>query len=162
MKINLIGLGILLLVFLVIVSFVLKNEGDGYQTILDGLKSAKLNTIEVIKAMPAEKYNYKPTSDVRTFAEQAAHIAYATEGFTDMFLQKNPEWKLGDGTKLSKLELIELNKKNFDRIIEVIGSTQYQDGLYSGVISFLDHNAHHRGQMIVYLRMNGIKPPEYR
>jgi uncharacterized damage-inducible protein DinB len=25
-----------------------------------------------------------------------------------------------------------------------------------------DHQTHHRGQLIVYLRLNGIKPPRYR
>lgn len=24
-----------------------------------------------------------------------------------------------------------------------------------------DHQTHHRGQMMVYLRLNGIQPPEY-
>ena len=26
----------------------------------------------------------------------------------------------------------------------------------------MDHVTHHRGQMVVYLRLNGIKPPQYR
>jgi uncharacterized damage-inducible protein DinB len=25
-----------------------------------------------------------------------------------------------------------------------------------------DHITHHRGQIVVYLRLNGIKPPQYR
>ena len=25
-----------------------------------------------------------------------------------------------------------------------------------------DHISHHRGQAVVYLRLNGIKPPQYR
>jgi uncharacterized damage-inducible protein DinB len=24
-----------------------------------------------------------------------------------------------------------------------------------------DHHTHHRGQIIVYLRLNGLKPPKY-
>jgi uncharacterized damage-inducible protein DinB len=30
------------------------------------------------------------------------------------------------------------------------------------VLFAVDHLSHHRGQMVVYLRLNGIKPPQYR
>jgi uncharacterized damage-inducible protein DinB len=32
----------------------------------------------------------------------------------------------------------------------------------NGMMLALDHTTHHRGQAIVYLRLNGITPPEYR
>ncbi|MFA9454721.1 MAG: DinB family protein [Candidatus Aminicenantaceae bacterium] len=30
------------------------------------------------------------------------------------------------------------------------------------VLFCVDHITHHRGQTVVYLRLNGIKPPQYR
>lgn len=155
-------LGLVSLVLYTLVSFSFKTEVGGFDAIVQNIKNTKAYTIDVLEALPDIDYDYRPTAEVRTFAEQAAHIAYATEGFADMFMKKNPDWKSGDGTKLNRQELIDLNRKNFDRIIEVVENASYDDGLHKGIISFLDHNAHHRGQMIIYLRMKGIEPPAYR
>lgn len=139
----------------------MKKAGE-YASLVKNLENSKDLTIGVMSAMPLDKYSYQPTTGVRTFAEQAAHIAYAAEGYSEMLIGKQPKWKLGDGTKLSKTELIELTKKHFDTLKSIAQNGPKNDGLLSGLASFFDHNAHHRGQMIIYLRMNGINPPEYK
>src|ERR687883_44313 len=40
----------------------------------DWRSSAKL-LVEIAEAMPADKYDYRPTKEVRSFGEQVAHVA---------------------------------------------------------------------------------------
>ena len=75
--------------------------------------------------------------------------------------------------KKSKEEMIATIDKTFDLTIEFISNfKQYklEERLdYFGLertkrqvlLLLADHIAHHRGQMLVYLRLNGIKPPRY-
>ena len=75
--------------------------------------------------------------------------------------------------KLSKKEIIEHLSNAFDYTAETFAQmtdkTLEEELDYWGghstkrKIVFLlnDHQTHHRGQLIVYLRLNGIKPPAY-
>ena len=48
------------------------------------LQRSQNNTVGAIEAMPADKFNYKPTPDQMSFAHLAAHIA----GFNNSFCAK--------------------------------------------------------------------------
>lgn len=72
----------------------------------------------------------------------------------------------------SKKELIETLSKAFDYAEETVAQMTTQTlaeeidywGGHSAkrkiVLLLNDHQTHHRAQMIVYLRLNGIKPPD--
>ena len=75
--------------------------------------------------------------------------------------------------KMTKKEIIELVSNAFDyaeaTIAQMTDKTLEEELDYWGghstkrKIVFLlnDHQTHHRGQLVVYLRLNGIKPPAY-
>ena len=152
----------LALVALLVLTSATPKKGD-YDWIKPRLDAAKAYTIEVIKAMPEDKYDYRPTDEVRSFKEQAYHIVYSIDYFNRVFKSNGQaQWNSGPEDSKNKAELTQWANEQFDAIAETILAAPNNGQLTAGIISYLDHNAHHRGQMVTYLRMNGIVPPSYR
>jgi len=143
-------------------------------------KGMKSYTIQVAEAMPEEKYFYKPVDDESTFAFQLIHMANNMYGISSKFIrgtQAPLDLKIAENAvndrKSSKKEIIEYLSKAFDYTEETFAQmtdkTLEEELDYWGghstkrKIIFLlnDHQTHHRGQLIVYLRLNGIIPPKY-
>lgn len=139
----------------------ISNVGD-YDYMKQRLDNAKAFTVEVFEAMPTSDYTFKPSEDVRTFAGQAYHVAYSLEWYNNALKGSPVPWAPGDENSMNKEELITYVKAQFDAISETIYAAKQDDRFTMGVISVLDHNSHHRGQMVSYLRMKGITPPSYR
>jgi uncharacterized damage-inducible protein DinB len=142
-------------------------------------KISKQFTIDVANAMPAEFYNFKPNPDEMTFGEQIVHIATANAfrfnqitGIQTPFaidLSKNPPTDKPSATKMLE--------QSFDYVIAVLpqitpeqlkrtwhipswkGHTD-PDGR-AMIVNMFVHTAHHRAQCEVYMRVKGIKPPDY-
>jgi hypothetical protein len=140
------------------------------------------------EAMPEEKYGYRPAegkfkdekpqfgpAEVRTFAEQVKHVACSNFQFAaQLDGQKRPEAcdKGGPSPARTKKELLiylcdsfaaarkslgAIDAKNMFDAIE--GPNYTRLGLATLVIW---HNADHYGQILLYLRLNGIVPPASR
>jgi uncharacterized damage-inducible protein DinB len=143
-------------------------------------KGMKSYTLEVAEAMPEEKYFYKPVDDESTFAFQLIHMANNMYYISSKLIRGTAaplDLKVAENAvnnrKLSKKEAIEYLSKAFDYAEETFAQmtdkTLEEELDYWGghstkrKIVFLlnDHQTHHRGQLIVYLRLNGIKPPKY-
>ena len=138
------------------------KEG-GYDWLKARLDATKAYTIEVMESMPADDYDFKPSDEQRTFSAQAYHIAYSIDYFQRAFSNGgNAAWSPGDEESKTKEELVKWTSDLFDTMNEFILSQESDDRLTAGAMSYLDHNAHHRGQIITYLRMKGITPPNYR
>jgi uncharacterized damage-inducible protein DinB len=143
-------------------------------------KGMKSYTLAVAEAMPEEKYAYKPVEDENSFAYQLVHMANNMYGISSKLIRnevltldlKSFEKKVKEN-KISKKEIIEHLSNAFDYTAETFAQmtdkTLEEELDYWGghstkrKIVFLlnDHQTHHRGQLIVYLRLNGIKPPAY-
>lgn len=138
------------------------GEG-GYDWMKQRLETTKAYTLAVLDAMPDGDYTFKPNEEQRTFAAQAYHIVYSIDYFHRAFSNGgDAQWQPGDENSKSKKELIEWAKSKFDEMNSFILSQESDDRLTAGVMSYLDHNAHHRGQIITYLRLKGINPPQYQ
>lgn len=133
-----------------------------YEYLKSTLTSAKDFTIEVLNAMPADEYSFKPTEDVRTFAAQAYHIAYSLEWFSNQLKGTPIQWAPGDEDAMNKEELVKYVSEQFDALTEIVMSSEENEQFTAGVLGVLRHNSHHRGQMVTYLRTNGIPPPAYK
>ena len=138
-------------------------EEGGYDWMKARLDATKAFTIEVLEAMPADSYDFKPNKDQRTFAAQAYHIAYSVEYFHKLFSSGgNVAWNPGDENSKSKEELVKWATEKFDEMHTFILAAESNDQMSQGLIYYLDHNAHHRGQLVSYLRSKEIAPPTYR
>jgi hypothetical protein len=137
--------------------------------------------LSVAEAMPAEKYSYIPSvpggkfDGVRSFAEQVKHVACANVAFFNEIEGKTPPdgcEKGGPAPAASKAELLKYLRDSFDygdKVLTTINEKNRMDrveGRYGGPNTKLGmaviavwHIADHYGQIVYYLRLNGIVPP---
>ena len=171
-------LALLSLSLLIISSFQLQAQTDFAKKFVPKWDRAVAYTIEVIEAMPEDHLSFRPVEEVRTFEEQALHLIDNFKGL-QRFITGSDECPLDeiDLQNLNKAQLITVFKSG-GAFIRDLAETQSKKELRKSVPDFFikdvditkegvfhlisDHMAHHRGQMILYLRLNGIKPPRYR
>jgi uncharacterized damage-inducible protein DinB len=138
----------------------------------DILPGRQKNTIAAIEAMPADKFNYKPTPDQMTFGHLVAHMVEANNALcskaADVPVPKAEEVKDTD----AKDKLVSALKASFDfcadalskmddsklgETLEIFHGHQGSRAWASLVLasSWADHYA----EAAMYLRQNGILPP---
>ena len=142
--------------------------------------------VSAVEAMPEEMYSFAPTNGefkgVRTFAEQVKHIGFANHLYFGPLMGETidansvDENLNGPAALKTKAEIVQYLKDSFalgHRAISGITSENAVTPLPNPVSPFLTtrlaiaiigafHPKDHYGQMVVYLRMNGIVPPESR
>lgn len=145
---------------------------------LERLENSRNYLIIVAEMMPEEQYSFKATPESLSFSENLMHIGFAIDWHSQSLLggREARDWKtdtIFKADKKSKKEMIAIIDKTFDETIKLIkefDTTQLNDELdYFGlnrskrqIFSLLaDHITHHRGQMLVSLRLNGLVPPRY-
>jgi hypothetical protein len=143
--------------------------------------------VAAAEAMPDDKFNFAPanlnipnTKPVRTFAEQAKHVATVNFMLWAPLVGEKPPFDVnnGDGpaSMTSKAEIVKYLKDSYAvghraaksmNMDNVLGTVQSPFG--AGTISRLfcatfgvAHGFDHYGQMVEYLRMNAILPPASR
>jgi uncharacterized damage-inducible protein DinB len=146
-----------------------------YGKILQGMQKEIVGAAE---AMPAEKYDFSPGSSagnfqgVRTFAQQVTHLAVANYSLFGRF-GNAPDVDVKSIDKLTaKDDIVKALKESYvfaqkaidsitpDNAFTVLDARQ---NTRAGVATqALAHANDHYGQMVVYLRMNGIIPPASR
>jgi uncharacterized damage-inducible protein DinB len=141
-------------------------------------------TVEVAEAMPADSYSFKPNPEEMPFGTLMAHIAMADRGAcanasglpAPELPAKIAEWGKATGTKpdIDKETAVAFLKETFafcdkavaamtpDRLDKVVGPPARNLTGFEWLWAYFTHTAHHRGQAEVYLRVKGIKPPDYR
>jgi uncharacterized damage-inducible protein DinB len=144
-------------------------------------KGMEEEIVSAAEAMPDDKYNFAPTQGefkgVRTFAQQVKHIAGTNYLFGAGLLGEKPPFpEDGPEGMTSKADIVKFLKESFTYLHKglnsldegnVLGEVQSPFGpnkvsrlrLAAFAIS---HPWDHYGQMVVYLRMNGIVPPASR
>lgn len=134
---------------------------------------AEVYTVLVAEAMPAEHYAFRPVPEVRSFAEQMLHLAGSI--FTLIGDLSNEPPPFEDIATEDKPQILDTTRRMFAYGADIIGNlTEEQEQrpltLLGGAVTlsgkeavlFLrDHITHHRGQLVVYLRLKGIEPPQY-
>jgi uncharacterized damage-inducible protein DinB len=136
-------------------------------------------------AMPEKDYGYAPTggafTGVRTFAEQVKHLAAANWQLAARVLGEQPpsgtEAENAPPSVRSKAEIMEYLRGSFailHRAITSVTDDNVAVPLDNGsgdpwhrqrlglIIDAIAHSSDHYGQMVVYLRANGIVPPASR
>jgi uncharacterized damage-inducible protein DinB len=137
------------------------------------------HVLALAKAIPEEKYGWRPAPGVRSIREAFLHIAYGNHLMLNIAngIEKDALYKqIADQQKrevepLAKHKVIEALTESFQTIRSTLetasaGSLSRDVDFFGqattrrGVLTSLDaHIAEHEGQLIAYSRMNGIAPP---
>lgn len=130
-------------------------------------------TLAVVDAMPEDGYELKPTPAQRNFGEQLIHLGRANVAYMTSFAVKEPPAQPKTSDKASVRAYV---AATFDYVDAVLSQISEKDLLrsdlkfsarakpHNGSDLFMrayTHTAHHRGQVIVYLRLKGIVPPTW-
>ncbi len=188
MKITL-GIWLVSLVALSAVAIAQENKmKDEHRTVTQVLDHAVANMeqefVPAVEAMPEDKFGFAPSSGefkgVRNFGEQVKHVAAVNYIFGAAILSEKVPVDVGDesgpAAMKSKAEIVNYLKESFiyvHKAIATINEKNIVEPLKSpfgeGSVTRLGlativpaHCSDHYGQMVVYLRMNGIIPPASR
>lgn len=135
------------------------------------LQRSKTNTLAAINAMPADKFNYKPTAEQMTFAHLAVHIIGFNNSFcarsADVPAPKVEEAKETDGKdKLVAAATASydfctdaLSKMDDSKLGDSIDLFGHQAPRAMAVLILVSGSSDHYSTAAMYLRLNGIVPP---
>jgi hypothetical protein len=151
----------------------------------NNLKEVESEFVPLVEAMPADKMNFAPSggefTGVRTFIEQAKHVAAVLYLVSASILEEAPPAEAGTSeagpasvtTKDQAVAYVKgafayahkamgsLTDKNATALVKSpFGSNQTPKLNMASITTW--HSYDHYGQMVVYLRMNGIVPPASR
>ncbi len=148
------------------------------------LSGQEAEVVSAVEAMPEEKFTFAPTQGefkgVKTFAEQAKHIASVNVALAAALLEEKPAMDPGgeNGPEAlkSKAEIVKYLKDSYaylhkamDTLTEanILGLVKSPWGDNKGTrLGFstiaVSHGFDHYGQIAVYLRLNGLVPPASR
>src|SRR5579862_1253608 len=147
-------------------------------------KGMEQEIVPAAEAMPEDKFNYAPTQGefkgVRTFAQQVKHIAATNYMFAAGILGEKPPVELGGengpDSMTSKADIVKFLKDSFAYLHKALDSMNESTALAEIASPFgsnkttrlrlaiiaVSHPWDHYGQMVEYLRANGIVPPASR
>ena len=139
------------------------------------MANAKAYTKRYLDAMPSEDYNFKPDPEVRSFAQQMLHLADANYYFISIACGKpSPIGAVSleqtiaptkEATVKAVLDSYDycidtLNEVTEDQLLETVKFGDLEVPRSAAFSKAYEHQAHHRGQAVLYMRLKGITPPD--
>jgi len=135
--------------------------------------------IAMAEDFPEEKYGFKPTPEVRSFAQLMQHVAAVNYFFTNAAVGREVEPAVDDppaGKYRTKAEIVAFVKKSFADGADAIRQkgnagmaaavkhpfANQMASLQSICFDMIEHSGEHYGNLVVYYRLNGMVPPESR
>lgn len=162
-----------------------KEEKRTVTQILDHtVSNLESEFIPAAEAMPEDKFSFAPSNgefkNVRTYGQQIKHVAAVNYELGAALLEQKPPVDIGEeagpASITSKADIIKYLKDSFAYVHKAIATinetnlvgtvrSPYGEGWVSRLglaTAVSSHGYDHYGQMVVYLRMNGIVPPASR
>ncbi|WP_299209709.1 DinB family protein [uncultured Dokdonia sp.] len=165
-----------LFVLLSLVMTVMHGQQDNAKdAFLEKWNNSRDYLIAIAEAMPEDKYFYAPTEREMNFGAQLLHMRgnMLWLGNTYFSSKAFDRKSLSQNIPLGKQEIINALRKSFDEVYRLVDKTPLEElkttvSFFAGPKSKLqilnllqDHLTHHRGQVVVYLNLNNIVPPDY-
>ena len=177
-------IGFFILSFLFVATLQLKAQNLSSEDIKSQFvrdwERAKAYTLDYLNTMPANKYSFKAHDSIRSFAQQMLHLAAA-----NVFLMSNttdappPGWLSFTLEQRSSAQqkdsVVYFVTSSYDYAINAVKNSdmskwgekkklfnRFDETRFAIMNKAFEHQNHHRGQTTVYIRLQGIKPPEER
>lgn len=116
---------------------------------------------------PAERYDFRPTSDVRSFADQLRHVAFWNLHVGQTLRGEDADGEANTLPRESfpdKASVLAALRDSFEDVSRTLVSATgaSQESVDALVVPFLEHNGEHYGQLVMYYRLSGLVPPASR
>ena len=171
--------------FLTVCTFATQAAAATPGSVLNGyISSVEGEFVPAAEAMPEDKYSFAPTNGefkgARTYGQQIKHVAAVNYMIAAAILGEKPPVELGgesgpDNIK-TKADIVKFLKDSFAYVHKAVPTINESNSVEAIASPFSDkkttrlelaaviagHCFDHYGQMVVYLRMNGIIPPASR
>jgi uncharacterized damage-inducible protein DinB len=154
---------------------------SGAASMLLPLDDLQKQVIALAKAIPEEKYSWRPAPGVRSFKEVFLHIVYGNELLLNI-ATKSPDKEAvmkqieqnakGEQDPAGKEKIVAMLTESFAAVRKAMEGVRSASGLTrdidvfgrrepmgSVLVSIDTHIGEHLGQAIAYARVNGIVPP---
>jgi DinB family protein len=162
------------------------SHQDAITEALDSwITNAEKHVMPVAEVMPEEKYSFAPAEEsgefkgVRTFAQQVKHLAANNYWMAALILGNKASAEMynetGPDAVRTKAEIVEYLKGSFAALHKAVATIDsnnvaeplatamsWQKTRLSFAVDAVAHSFDHYGQLVEYLRMNGIVPPDSR
>lgn len=170
---------LILTTFLLLTSVNLLAQKDNFiEDSIERLENSRKYLLLVAEMMPAEKYDYKATEESLSFSENLMHIGFALDWHSQSLIgnrkarvyQTDTIFKPTNKTKAEMMARIDQTFTEAITLLQAIEPVQLEVELdYFGLnrskrqifMLLADHITHHRAQMLVSMRLNGLIPPRY-
>jgi hypothetical protein len=150
------------------------------------ISNTEKEVVSAANAMPEDKYSFVPTAGeftgARTFAQQIKHLAANNYRMAAWMLGQNAtpdqEAETGPENVRSKAQIMDYVKGSFTALHQAVAGITEQNAVtpvwpertrstgqntrVQFAVDAVAHSYDHYGQMVEYLRMNGIVPPASR
>lgn len=160
-------------IFALLVGAVALSAADPKADLIKHLNASKAFSLDVANAMPAEAYTFQAEDKVqppdRTFGEIMLHIGQSTYSYCGAVSGMKAPAAPAASDKTAVTQYI---SDAFDSCVKAASAEENLERMVKRgnnelavreiFWAMLTHDAHHRGQMEVYLRLKGVKPPAYR
>lgn len=151
------------------------------QQLNQGVSAVERDVVGAAEAMPAAKYDFAPPvsmgnfAGVRTFAQEVKHIAVANYSYAAAILgEKSPvvggPTENGPDSLRTKAQIVKFLRDSYAYAHRAVDTITVANALQPGkpgargsrlgnAAEIPTHGNDHYGQMVEYLRMNGLTPP---
>lgn len=145
-------------------------------------ESSRKQMTQISDAMPADKFDYRPVPEVRSFGEIVSHFAAENTSWMEV-IEGTSKVKTGaefeemtkrfDGLK-TKPEIMKALSDSYDYGARVLARLNDQKAMtppdafgmkspmWAVIMNDIGHTKEHYGNLVTYLRMNHIVPPASR
>lgn len=128
--------------------------------------------MELAKAIPAEKYSWRPAEGVRSIGEVVMHVAggnyylLGMAGYKGKDLAKDYEKEADKEKILAQLKesmdwakdvVMKMNDNDLEAKVKIFGGMESTKR--NVLLILVGHHHEHLGQLIAYARSNGVTPP---
>ena len=132
-------------------------------------ESTRNLVIGIVEVMPEDKYDFRPTPSVRTFRDNVIHLVAENYLFFGRVAGEN----LGNPAQnlKSRDELLKALRESYDygakvwaglteeKALEMIEVRGQKVQRWSAILAAIQDNMSHYGNLVVYVRLNGLVPP---
>lgn len=130
---------------------------DVTETVQAEFRSVAVHVQSAAEAVPAERFDFRPTDDVRSFAEIVAHLVDSHRYYCAHAGGDGVGWT--DAVERAAPDRVTLLRLYRDSVRECADAARGRGARMAPLVENLGHTSLHYGNLVTYLRLMGITPP---